>query len=78
MVSADLDSHLSRIQYSQAELEAGILANIADRRAARPLLLVYTPDDMERRIAGLIRFIEEVAPEDNKGFFKWDGTKIPF
>ncbi len=35
-------------------------------------------DDMETCIAGLMKVIEGMSPQDNGGFFKWDGTKIPF
>ncbi len=33
-------------------------------------------DDMETCIAGLMKVIEGVTPEDSGAFFKWDGTII--
>lgn len=35
-------------------------------------------DDMDTCIQGLVRVIDGVTSKDNGGFFKWDGSKIPF
>lgn len=35
-------------------------------------------DDMETCIAGLMKVIEGITPEQNGSFVKWDGTRIPF
>jgi NAD(P)-dependent dehydrogenase (short-subunit alcohol dehydrogenase family) len=35
-------------------------------------------DDMDTSIAGLMNVFKDITPEDNGGFFLWDGSKIPF
>ncbi|KAH6612293.1 hypothetical protein B0J18DRAFT_474119 [Chaetomium sp. MPI-SDFR-AT-0129] len=35
-------------------------------------------DDMDTSIAGLMKLFKNITPEDNGGFFLWDGSRISF
>ena len=35
-------------------------------------------EDMDTCIAGLMELFKNITPEDNGGFFQWDGSKLPF